>query len=279
MSASASVVDGSSLPWVNGRSVWESMEPAFRENIGSSQEAALDLLSRYHMRNLWLDPETSRRIDHIRTDAGYRDLSEAYHDSVEEAYFMGGEVDLTAEGRFVAGDYFWRPPGWVHSAASPVGFEAILMMEGEDADEGSDRVSRVVRPDEEAGRQARAGDVGTVGPRGYVRRAETRFMVWRPHDDSVTRLGGSGPLRSKVLSENVDTRSASVLVRSVAADWVARPETVDRERFIINVSGAVVVDGRTLAQPSLVRIPAGAGGPQIAVASETELLVKVGGPR
>lgn len=278
MSTSVTVVDGASLPWVNGQAVWESMEPAFRENIGRSQEAALDLLSRYHMRNLWLDPETSRRIDHIRTDAGYRDLSEAYHDSVEEAYFLGGEVELTAEGRFVAGDYFWRPPGWVHSATSEEGFEAILMMEGEDPSEGSDRVSRVVRPDEEAGQQARVSDIGKVGPRGYVRRAETRFMVWRPHDDSVTRLGGSGPARAKVLSENVDTRAASVLVRP-GADWVARPEAVNRERFIINVRGDMVVDGQTLTEPSLVRIPAGVAGSEIAVTSDTELLVKVGGPR
>ena len=278
MSASISVVDGSKLPWVNGQSVLQTMEPAFRENIGKSPQDVLDLMSRYHMRNLWLDPETSRRIDHVRADAGYRDLSEAYHDSVEEAYFLGGEVNLTAEGRLVAGDYFWRPPGWVHSADSQIGFEVILMMEGEDASEGSDRVSRVVRPDEEAGRHARAQDVDPIGPRGYVRRAETRFMVWRPHDDTVTKLGGSDRLRSKVLSENVNTQAITVLVQP-APGWVAKPESVNRDRFIINVSGTMLVDGTALTEPSLVHIPAQTEGPQISVDGQAEFLVKVGRPR
>ena len=70
------------------------------------------------MRSLWLDPATSRRIDHVRTEPGYRDLCEAYHDSVEEALFLGGDATLVAEGDFQAGDYFWRPPGWVHAARS-----------------------------------------------------------------------------------------------------------------------------------------------------------------
>nr|PZN64992.1 MAG: hypothetical protein DIU58_08025 [Sphaerobacter thermophilus] len=278
MSATVTVVDGSKLPWVNGESVLDTMEPAFRENIGKTPQDVLDLMSRYHIRNLWLDPETSRRIDHVRTDPGYRDLSEAYHDSVEEAYFLGGEVDLTAEGHFVAGDYFWRPPGWVHSAESETGFEAILMMEGEDAGEASDRVSRVVRPDEEAGQYARVGAVDTIGPRGYVRRAETRFMVWRPHDDSVMKLGNADRLRAKVLSKNVNTEAASVLVRA-AADWSATPEPVNRDRFIINVSGTMIVDGQALAEPSLVHIPAGAPGPRLGVDGQVELLVKVGGPK
>lgn len=278
MSAHVRVVDGSKLPWVNGESVLDTMEPAFRDNIGKTPQDVLDLMKRYHIRNLWLDPETSRRIDHVRADAGYRDLSEAYHDSVEEAYFLGGEVHLTAEGRFVAGDYFWRPPGWVHSAESPKGFEAILMMEGEDSGEGSDRVSRVVRPDDEAGQYMRVGDSDAIGPRGYVRRAETRFMVWRPHDDSVTKLGDPARLRAKVLSENVNTRAVSVLVRP-SIHWAATPEAVNRDRFIMNVSGTMIVDGVALPEPSLVHIPAGAPGPRISVDGEVELLVKVGGPK
>lgn len=276
MNDAATVVDGATLPWVNGAAVYESMEPAFRENIGRDRDAALELLSHYHMRGLWLDSKTSRRIDHIRTDPGYEDLSEAYHDSVEESYFIGGTCELTAEGRFEAGDYFWRPPGWVHSATSSTGFDSILMMEGEDSGEGSDRVSRVVRPDEEAGRHRRSGD--GIGPRGYIRRAETRFMVWRDHDDSITRLGNAGGLRAKLLSDNVRTRAASLVVRP-APDWQSTPHPVDRERFLVNTHGSLTVDGQALTEPSLVHIPAGAAAPTLRATESVELLVKVGGPR
>ncbi|UMG93705.1 hypothetical protein [Nocardioides sp. TF02-7] len=192
MSEPVTVVDNESLPWVNGGEVFASMEPAFRDNLGDDPELVERLLSRYWMKQLWIDG-SSRRIDHVRTDPGYVDLSEAYHDSVEEAYFLGGEATLSAEGTFVAGDYFWRPPGWVHMAEAPEGFECILMMEGEDASEGSGRVSRVVRPDEEAGHNPTASGERAIGPRGYVRRVETRYQVWRAHDDTVTALAGGRP--------------------------------------------------------------------------------------
>jgi hypothetical protein len=171
VSAEVTVVDRPAMPWVSGREVYDSMEPAFRENLGDPDRVG-DLLSKYWIRALWNDPATSRRIDHVRTGPGYRDLSEAYHDSVEEALFLGGRATLTAEGDFQAGDYFWCPPGWVHSASSDEGFECVLMMEGESAPDGSGRVSRVVRPDEEAGRHARPGASDPIGPRGYVRRIE-----------------------------------------------------------------------------------------------------------
>lgn len=277
MRQTATIVDGATLPWVNGAAVYESMEPAFRENIGRDRDAALGLLSQYHMRNLWLDDATSRRIDHIRTDPGYEDLSEAYHDSVEESYFLGGTCELTAEGRFQAGDYFWRPPGWVHSANTSTGFDSILMMEGADAGEGSDRVSRVVRPDEEAGLLAREGVGEGLGPRGYVRRAETRFMVWRD-DDGTVRLGPSDGLRVKTLSRNPATDSASLIVRPTA-DWRSAPNPVDRDRFVINTHGTLIVDGKELAEPSLVQIPAGANAPTLDASDGVELLVKVGGAK
>ena len=271
---SVTVVDGPSLRWVNGREVYESMEPAFRENLGDPDRVG-DLLSRYQMRNLWLDQATSRRIDHIRTDAGYIDLSEAYHDSVEEAYFLDGEVTLTAEGDFQAGDYFWRPPGWVHSASAPQGFENILMMEGEVPSEGSRRVSRVVRPDEEAG--SKATDDAGIGPRGYVRRAESRFMPWRMHDDEGTGLVSDGvpALTSKILSLNVDTGALSALVR-IPADWKSGIKAIGRERFIVNVNGDMVVDGRRLGPCSLVRISPGANGPVLECPEGAELFMKSG---
>jgi len=278
MPQQVTVVDNESLPWVNGGEVFATMEPAFRDNLGSDPERVQELLSKYWMKQLWID-ETSRRIDHVRTDPGYIDLSEAYHDSVEEAFFLGGEARLTAEGAFQPGDYFWRPPGWVHMAEAPGGFETILMMEGEDDAEGSGRVSRVVRPDDEAGHNPRPDPNEGLGPRGYVRRVETRFMVWRRHDDAVTGLGAEDDgLRSKLLSLNEDTGSRSVLVR-LPAGWTSTPVGSDRERFLVSVSGTLVADGRALSPRSLVRIPPGAPAPVLEADGDVELLVKAGSPR
>ncbi len=162
-------------------------------------------------------------------------------------------------------------------ADAPDGFETILMMEGEDPAEGSDRVSRVVRPDEEAGHNPRPEPNQGLGPRGYVRRVETRFMVWRSHDDDFTALGG-GTLRSKLLSLNEDTASRSVLVR-LPDGWSSTPATSDRDRYLISTAGRLVADGGGLSACSLVRIPAGAPAPRIEADGDVDLLVKVGSPR
>jgi hypothetical protein len=269
--STSTVVDGASLPWVNGMDVYASMEPAFRENLGDPNRVE-ELFSKYWLKQLWID-DSSRRIDHVRVDPGYIDLCEAYHDSVEEAYFLGGETLLTAEGRFEAGDYFWRPPGWVHMAAAPQGFETIIMMEGDDPTEGSGRVSRVVRGDDEAGHNPRPGDDGGLGPRGYVRRAESRFMPWRAHDDAATGLGDG--LTSKVLSLNEVTGARSVLVR-LPDGWEAPLRGVARDRFIVSTEGTMAVDGTEVATCSLVHVPAGADGPTLAARGDVDLLVKVG---
>ncbi|MEU8802383.1 hypothetical protein [Spirillospora sp. NPDC048819] len=276
MPREVTIVNASDVPWVNGRDVYDSMEPAFRENLGDPGRVG-ELLSRYWMRSLWLDPATSRRIDHVRTEPGYRDLCEAYHDSVEEALFLRGRVKLTAEGDFEAGDYFWRPPGWVHSATSDEGFECLLMMEGESASDGSGRVSRVVRPDEEAGRHARSGASDPIGPRGYVRRKEGRFMVWRDHDDAETRLAGPGVpgLRSKVLSSNASAVGVSVLV-DVPPGWSQPVPAAGHERFLILTEGTATVDGIVLEPCSLIEIPAGVDGPSVTTGPGARFLVKVG---
>ena len=274
------VVDGESVEWINGAAAFATMAPAFRDNLGNPARVE-ELLSKYWLRPLWVDPVSTRRIDHVRTEPGYQDLSEAYHDSVEEALFLKGSVDLTAEGHLQAGDYFWRPPGWVHSAGSANGFECLLMMEGEDPAEGSERVSRVVRADDEAGRFARPGAAeAAVGPRGYVRRLETRFLPDEELDDAQTRLldDRAAPLRGRVLSRNASTRSASVLV-SVPAGWVSAVPPVDRERFLVVVDGALSVDGKEVTPCSLVRIAPGSAGPRLTSEEGCRLLVKVGSPR
>ncbi|MFC6152120.1 cupin domain-containing protein [Nocardioides yefusunii] len=267
----ASVVDTAALEWVNGADVFATMDPAFRDNIGTDEASALALLATYHAKCLWKDESTGRRIDHIRCEAGYRDLSEAYHDSVEECLVLGGSVELTAEGWFEPGDYFWRPPGWVHSAQSPRGFEAVLMMEGTQPCEGSLHVSRVVRPDADAGQHVAVAD--PVGPRGYVRRAESRHMPWRAHDDSGTLLGAAG-LESKVLSDNPETGTETSLVRFVAGT-AATPQAGPHERFVVIVDGEVVLDdGRRLGAGSLLRAAGGEELPAFAAPDTVVAMVK-----
>jgi len=113
-----------------------------------------------------------------------------------------------------------------------------------------------------------------------VRRLETRLVPAGEHDDSVTRLVGpvSTPLTSRVLSSNIVTGSASVLV-SVAPGWSTAAPPAERERFIIIVGGSLVVDGVKLPPCSLVRVQPGYPGPELASSDGAELLVKVGGPQ
>jgi hypothetical protein len=274
------VVDGSDVRWINGADAFATMAPAFRDNLGDADRVA-ELLGRYWLRPLWVDPDTTRRIDHVRVDPGYQDLSEAYHGSVEEALFLGGSAVLTAEGEMRPGDYFWRPPGWVHSAASPTGFECLLLMEGDEPSEGSGPVSRVVCRDEDAGSNPMDDtEYGRIGPRGYVRRLETRFLPAAPLEDERIRLvaPAAEPLTGRLLSRNVQTGSETVLV-TVPPGWAGSVPAVDRERFLVVVGGALGVDGRELGACSLVRIAPGGAGPDLSSADGAEVFVKVSSPR
>ncbi|WP_296605722.1 ABC transporter ATP-binding protein, partial [Nocardioides sp.] len=55
------IVDNESLPWVNGGEVFATMEPAFRDNLGDDPDRVQGLLSKYWMKQLWID-DSSRRI-------------------------------------------------------------------------------------------------------------------------------------------------------------------------------------------------------------------------
>lgn len=274
------VVDIATLPWLTGSEVFATMEPAFRDNLSSHGDASSveNLLSRYSIRSLWLDPNSTRRIDYVRVESGYEDLCEAYHHSVEEAYFLSGEAELSAEGTFKAGDYFWRPPGWVHSASSSQGYDAIVTLEGDYASEGSGRVTRVACADELAGEQVLPPDqIDRIGPRGYVRHAEGRFMVWHESDPILCRAMSAkdGQLRSRYLSRNAQTGALTALVK-IPEGWTAGSEVSERERFLIVAEGRVAVDGQYLGEGSLVRVGAGEVIPTLHCDSSTQLLVKVG---
>ena len=64
----------------------------------------------------------------------------------------------------------------------------------------------------------------------------------------------------------------------LAAGHDASLSTVDRERFVVNVAGTLVVDGTGYDACSLVHVPAGAPAPRFAADGDVDLFVKVGGP-
>lgn len=212
-------VDTNSIDWQNGLDVVRGMAPEFRANLGPA-DSVEELYLRYNQKVLRFDPDTTRRIDLIRVDAGYRDLTNAYHDSVEECLVLDGTLRLDGEGSFRAGDYFWRPPGWVHAAETTDGFTALLMMQGGEPSEGSGPASRRIRPDEEAGSNVLHGDAieRAMGPRGWVRCQPTALVAWQP---GPVFARGEGVLDGfdlervefKVLSKNPWTGAQSLLVR------------------------------------------------------------------
>ena len=173
------IIDSAALPWENGLDYLRTLTPAFRDNLGPADQVEANF-ALYWQKNLFLDMDTTRRLDLVRLEPGYRDLTHCCHNSVEEAYFLGGEAQLDGEGVFTAGDYFWRPPGWIHHAASPAGVEIVLGFEGRSNESGP--VSRYVCKAAEAGANMLipADDERALGTRGRVRRVESRLLVWQP---------------------------------------------------------------------------------------------------
>ena len=255
------------------------MAPAFRENLGPAEEVE-GLLAKYWLRSLHLDPDTTRRIDHIRTDPGYQDLSCAFHDSVEECLVLSGSLYIDGEGELVAGDYFWRPPGFSHSARSEEGFEALLMMEGRVEEEGSGPVSRVITPMDDAGRNLLRPDSSVdaaeweaaIGPRGWVRRCPSGLLPWQQVPDGILPSAVPGA-SARVLSRNVVTGAVSALVR-LDAGYRADAAPSPRDRYLVVVEGAVTVDGRDLRPCSLVSVPAHTPAPAIASGAGAVLFAK-----
>jgi hypothetical protein len=269
-----SVTIATEIPWVNGLDVLATMAPAFRDNLGPA-EGVEGLMSKYNIRQLYLDPVTTRRIDHVRADPGYVDLTCAYHDSVEECLLIGGEVTLDGEAEMKDGDYFWRPPGFVHCAWTNSGFEAILMMEGISPSDGSGPASRVVHPHEIAGTNPLVElDEEAVGPRGWVRHQPTQLLPWAPLPEEA--WPNEGKLSARNLSVNVNTGAASRLVRS--KNDVDLPASVsERERFIIVLKGSVDIGGEDIVSDvGLIHVPAGRELNSLHLTPGTQLMLKTG---
>lgn len=211
------IVRTDDMPWENGLDVIASMEPAWRDNLGPAEKLA-DCYAKYNQKRLVSHPDTSYRGDLVYLEAGYTDLTDAYHDSVEECLYLTGDCTLSGEGDFAGGDYFWRPPGFIHAATSKEGFTALLFVEGENPKEGSGRASRVIRPSELAGTNGIHDDLErAVGPRGRVR-VRTRDLpwiagsVWGRYQGELAGFG-LDKVEVKVLSHNAASGGQTILLR------------------------------------------------------------------
>ncbi len=259
--SSTTFVDSEALPWENGLDYLRTLAPAFRDNLGPADLVAVNF-AKYWQKNLFLDRETTRRLDLVRLEPGYRDLTHCCHDSVEEAFFLGGEARLDGEGVFTADDYFWRPPGWVHHAESPQGVEIVLGFEGRSNESGP--VSRQVCPPRDAGANMLipATDERALGTRGRVRRIESRLLVWQP---GPAYARGEGPLAGfdlesmavRVLSRNPVSGQQTLLMRLDPGyrQVGAGTHSVWMQAFVL--TGAVTLGTRDMRRGSFMHRPAG----------------------
>lgn len=272
------------VPWINGLQVLETMTPAFRDNLGPA-EGVHGLMSKYNIRVLHQDPATTRRIDHVQADPGYKDLTCAAHDSVEECLVLAGSLTLDGEASFGPGDYFWRPPGFVHCAYSDEGFEALLMMEGISPSDGSGPVSRLVHPHEIAGTNViNNDDEDAIGPRGWVMRQPVGLLPWGPVPEACWHEGAAAGLEARTLSRNVHTGAGTWIVRSQQSVSVPAG-SCDRERFVVVLEGEVSTHDpsddtqtKTLERMTLIHVPAGSQLPTMNLAPGASVFIKAGEP-
>lgn len=262
--SSQTFVHTNEVSWESGLDVVGAMTQEFRENLGPDSEIER-VYALYWQKTLRIDSETSGRADLINLQGGYADLTLAYHDSVEECYVISGSFHLDGEGDFAAGDYFWRPPGWVHAARTQEGFNALLMLEGERPLEGSGPVSRRIRPAEEAGTNAlhSAASPASLGPRGWVRCLPTGIMAWEP---GIAFARGQGTLADfnvdncsvKVLSRNPMTGGQSLLWRLEPGYRQHKPAIHSGSWQMYVLEGQATMGEETLSTGSYFYSPAGA---------------------
>lgn len=272
----------SDMQWQNGLDVVAAMTPEFRDNLGPAEDIER-LYVKYAQKTLRHDADTTRRFDLVRLEPGYRDLTNAYHDSVEECLMLSGEVALDGEGHFDTDGYFWRPPGWVHAAETHDGFTALLLLQGHDPDEGSDHTSRRIRPDSEAGTNPLRplSDPLAVGPRGWVR-THTRFLPWLPgpvyaRDQRTLDDADLDRLSVKVLSVNAFTGGQSILFRLDPGYEQRGPAVCDAEIELFVVSGDCALGDEALPAGSYVRVPPGTAAAPLTSREGATLFAKLTG--
>ena len=277
----ATVVRGSRLAWVRGIDTVEGMPDGYAGNLGPEAEIERTY-SLWEQKTLLDDPETTRRIDLVRLLPGFTDPGPAYHDSVEECLVLEGGCEIDGEGPVEAGDYFWRPPGWVHAARAPGGFLGLLMQEGISEGDASGPATRRVRPAADLGRNVLFEDLErSLGPRGWIRRLQSSLMPWIP---ATAMAPGEEWLRDldpdclyvKVLSRNWSTGARSLLARLEPGYRDPAPHRLGRRLIGYVTSGKVVIDDKTVGEGDLVDLPADSDPMSLSSPTGADLFIKLG---
>ncbi len=267
--------------WVEGTDVLDRMAPEWRDNLGPA-DLVRKMFASYKSKALYLDAATTARGDLVIAGPGYEDATFCWHGTVEEGYFLEGGIKLTDEGNFGPGDYFWRPPGFIHSAFSETGFKAVFFLEGRSPTEGSGPASRVVSPPESAGTNALQKDFEmAIGPRGWVRHARASHMPWIPGGAYALTQGDMSSVdvaqvAAKVLSSNVRTGAQTTLLRLEPGFRLARPVISASTLRLFVIEGTLQFGGEALTADDFVSWPSGT--PWTAVTSSgATLLMKSDG--
>lgn len=281
MAAGAEFVKDRSTQWVEGTDVLGRMTPEWRDNLGPA-DMVRRMFERYKAKVLWLDSASTARADLVLAGPGYQDATFCWHNTVEEGYFLEGRIEIADEGTFGPGDYFWRPPGFIHSAFSETGFKAIFFLEGNNPSEGSRAADRNVSRPELAGTNALEKDFErAVGPRGWVRHARASHMPWTPgsayartQDDM--RCFDVDHSRVKVLSSNVQTGAQTILLRLDPGFSLAQPLVSAPALTFLVLEGTLQFGGEMLVGDDFARVPSGTPLTALAASGAT-LLVKSDG--
>ena len=277
----ARVVRGDRIAWVRGLDTVQGMPDGYTGNLGPKAELA-DTYSRWEQKTLLDDPETTRRIDLVRLLPGFTDPGPAYHDSVEECMVLEGGCEIDGEGPVEAGDYFWRPPGWVHAARAPAGFLGLLMQEGISEDEASGPATRRVRPPEDLGRNVLFDDLDrSIGPRGWIRRLPSSLMPWTPAaamlpvEEWLQNLD-LGFLSLKMLSRNWTTGARSLLARFAPGYQDPQPHRLAHRLIAYVISGTLEVDDITLDRGDLIDLSPDSAAVRLSSSAGSDLFMKLG---
>lgn len=262
------------IDWTIGMDVIASMAPDWRDNLGP-RDVVDGAYRLYRQKNFVLEPST-RRLDIITCGPGYSDATAAFHDTVEESLILEGTCLIDGEGVFEAGDYFWRPPGWIHRSHTDVGFTALLSLEGVNPAEGSAGASRVVRGQELVGArddsQLRTGGgrdrvvkvaIDDVTPQAF----DSVRLPWTAKADSGACV--------RVLSSHRDTGAATMIVDLEDATTVVGTSLPGFDVHVYVIAGSLAVGGRELPSGSYLEVAQKETPLDLNAVGQVRLFVKV----
>lgn len=261
-----SIVDTTEHDWIKGPALLADMDPGFRANLGPSDEVN-EVFECYLVKPLLREEGTGRRVDLCQFLPGYRDVTACFHDSAEEGFVMTGDLQLAGEGDFEDGDYFWRPPGWVHGAVgTSAGATALICFEGDRPSDGSGPNSRDIRPYDAAGSNGLfgEGEEGAIGPRGRIAHQSSRLLPWQSGttwpgiDDAARAAWCADKLSVRTLSLNV-VNGASSSIWQVESGFSQAEAVVAKDTLMFFVvEGSVVVEGLERGPGTFIYLPTGA---------------------